>query len=348
MKLLLKKYLLAATKIGVSAALLAFLFYQASQNESFRVLRDQPKQWPLLVVGASLTFAAVCVTIFRWWLLVRALETPFHWRDALRLGFLGYLFNFFTLGVMGGDLVRMVFIARHCSAKRAEAAATVVIDRMFGIFGLVVVVSLAYLMVDVQAMASSSEEQLAAVRVMGRTSMILSACGGVAVCVFLLPGFTTSPLWETLARIPKIGGFIERTVSALRLYRRKAYLLVIALLLSMGVHTLMACGVFFIAQGLSGNAPGLNAHLLVVPLAMLAGALPVPGGLGAFETALNLLYQAVLPSGASKSLGFVVALGFRMVTILVAMIGLGYYLADRGGVKNLLREVEEDQQTPND
>ena len=65
--------------------------------------------------------------------------------DAFRLGFLGYLFNFVSLGSVGGDLFKAVFIAREQHGKRAEAVATVVIDRVIGLYVLFFVASVAAL-----------------------------------------------------------------------------------------------------------------------------------------------------------------------------------------------------------
>ncbi len=58
-------------------------------------------------------FCAVSLTFVRWYLLVRALGLHFRLLDAFRLGFLGYLFNFVSVGSVGGDLFKAIFIARE-------------------------------------------------------------------------------------------------------------------------------------------------------------------------------------------------------------------------------------------
>ena len=79
------------------------------------------------------------MTFVRWYLLVRALQLQFRLVDAFRLGFLGYLFNFVVVGSVGGDLFKAIFIAREQPGRRAEAVATVLVDRIVGVYALVLV-----------------------------------------------------------------------------------------------------------------------------------------------------------------------------------------------------------------
>ena len=64
---------------------------------------------------------------------------PFRIRDAFRLSFLSYLLNFVSVGSVGGDLFKAFFIAREQPGRRTEAVATVVVDRIVGLYGLLLV-----------------------------------------------------------------------------------------------------------------------------------------------------------------------------------------------------------------
>src|ERR1700730_17414078 len=83
---------------GVVLAILAYLFSDIYRNDSFAKFWDGPKRWDLLAAALGLTLAGVTITIVRWHWLIRALGLPFRLRDALRLGFLGYLLNFVSFG----------------------------------------------------------------------------------------------------------------------------------------------------------------------------------------------------------------------------------------------------------
>ncbi len=336
-----KRWLIGLAKVGVSAAILFWLFGKAVQDDSFHQLQRQPKDWPLLVAALATTLFAVTITIVRWLLLVRAVELPFTLREALRLGFLGYLLNFFTLGIVGGDAIRAVFIARRNPGRGAVAAATVVVDRVLGMFALFLLVSAAYLTMDWSNVAARDPEGLAVIQNLCRIAVGLTIAGGVTMGVFLLPGFTTSPLWDMLADLPLVGRTIAHLVEALRMYRRRLPLMAAAVVMSLGVHALLALAIYFIAHGLPGEAPGFVTHLVIAPMANMFGSLPLPGGLGAYELALDFLYRRVSPETVSESQGFVIALAYRVVTLLIAAIGVGYYLAARQEVRTLWKEAKQ-------
>ena len=107
--------------------------------EQYQQFKNRPKNWPLLLAAMVVVFCAVALTFVRWYLLVRAL-LRFRILDAFRLGFLGYLFNFVSVGSVGGDLFKAFFIAREQPGRRAEAVATVMVDRVVG-YALVLLTS---------------------------------------------------------------------------------------------------------------------------------------------------------------------------------------------------------------
>ena len=88
---------------------------------------------------------AVLLTFVRWWYLVRALAIPLRFSDSIRIGFWGYLFNFLPLGIVGGDVVKTVMLDHEYPRNRAKALASVLVDRVIGLYVLFVVASVAIL-----------------------------------------------------------------------------------------------------------------------------------------------------------------------------------------------------------
>lgn len=334
-----RKYTILAAKLVLASALLGYLFYQARQNQNFSSLAAQPKQWGLLAAALVCCFGFVILTFLRWMLLVRALGLPFRVTDALRLGFLGYLLNFVSAGSVGGDLFKAVFIAREQHGRRTEAVATVVIDRLFGLYGLFVVASGAILFGGEQGLAN-----VEVVQVIKKTTLISTAVGAVVILLLLIPGFTGGRVTRLLNRVPGIGHTLVRLIEAIRIYRAKYPVLLLAMVMSLGVHSLLAVTLYCIARGLGGAYPTFAEHLLIAPIAALAGAMPIaPAGLGAFELTLNELYKTVsnVP-GIAVTYGFIVALGYRVVTVLVALPGVYYFLSGRREVMEVIHEAEEE------
>jgi uncharacterized membrane protein YbhN (UPF0104 family) len=333
-----KKVLITLAKFGVSSGIIAYLAIRAHRDGTFIPLIEQPKHWGLLALAFCAYLAAVLLSFLRWRALVVALGLTFSVRDALRLGFLGYLFNFVSLGSVGGDLFKAVFIAREQPGFRAEAVATVVMDRILGLLMLLVLASAAILATG-QLHSTVREVQIISQGTLAATAAGLVGLGMLAV-VSAFEG-----AWRRwLGRLPLVGAVAEKLLSAVVAYRHKPGVLAWSCLLSLAIHSCCTLSVYWIALGLPGEAPSLADHFVIVPLALVTGALPLPvNGLGAMEYAVDALYLWIPASGAlPEGRGFVVALGYRAATILAAFIAAVYYLASRREVAQVLEEAEFD------
>ncbi len=337
----MKKLGVAAVKYGVSLAIVGWLLWDARGNELFATLVQSHKDWSLLALAWLACFAAVAATFVRWFLLVRALGLPFSLRDAFRLGFLGYLFNFVSFGGVGGDLIKAVFVARQMPGRRAEAVATVAIDRLIGLYFLFILASGTLLLTG--QLASPAAQ----VRVIGQAALACTGLGAIALVLLLVPGVTNGRLSQALARLPRIGTTLHKLILAVRIYRTRAGVLTAAGILSLVVHACNSVGIYLAARGILPEAPSLADHLVAVPLAMVTGVLPLPvGGLGAFEGVLEFMYRHI-PSGlgAIKGSGLLAAFVYRLITVAIAAVGMGYYFAGRREVVSLVQAAEQEVET---
>ena len=344
----MKKTAINVLKYGASLAILAWLFWKASSDDSFTSLQNQPKNWPVLLAALGLCFTAITATIVRWFLLVRALKMPFTLPEALRLGYIGFLFTFLTLGVVGGDLVKAIFLARRQHGRRTEAVATVVIDRIIGLYALFIVAAIAIFFVDFGAIESADPAKLTAVKTLAWVAVGAAIAGTIGLIIIALPSFGNTPLAEAAFRIPKVGESIQRVVSAIKMYRGKPMFMSGIGVMSLLIHCCFACSVYLIALGLPGEIPSFGKHFVIVPLAMLANTLPLPGGLGGFEFALDFLYRGMSTAAVAESQGFVIALGYRIATLFVAMLGVFFYLSRRQEVNELLDEAQREEHSGHD
>jgi hypothetical protein len=335
----LKRIIFNLLKFGVSAGLIAYLVIDAQRDKTFANLASQPKHWGLLAAAAACCLAGVALTFVRWYVLVRALDLPFSLKDAFRLGFLGYLLNFVSLGAVGGDLFKAVFVAREQHGRKAEAVATVVLDRVVGLYMLFVLATAAILATD---QLNSSVQQI---QIICRGTLFCTVLGAAGIAILLVPGITQGKFSAFLQRLPRAGTLFGKLLGAVRIYRQRPGMLLLACALSVGVHSLSTIGIWLVARGLPGEAPSLADHFVIIPLAMVTGVLPLPvNGLGAFEAVVAFLYERV-PTGVvvSEGRGLVVSLGYRAITILIALVGVCYYLASRREVAQVLHEAELEQ-----
>lgn len=332
---------------GVVLAILGYLFSDIYRNRSFATFWNGPKRWDFLAAAAGLTLAGVTITIVRWHWLIRALGLPFRLRDALRLGFLGYLLNFVSFGSVGGDFFKAIFVARELHGHRAEAVATVVVDRLIGLYGIFVLASIA--IVATGAWEAETAERM---RLLYRATFICTGVGtGLIALLLLLPDRTWHAIERRLARLPRVGPIFERLIAAVRRYRSSVWVLGLALVATVAAQWIFAVAFYLVSAGLIENHPSLAAHMVIVPLAMVAGIVPLPmSGLGAVEGVIEFLYrnvpQAINPGAAlpGQGVGALVSLANRIVMLAVAMVGLVVYFASRREMAEVMHEVEVEEE----
>lgn len=308
-------------KFAIPIVILPWLFWQVDQ-EQLELLRRQPKNWWLLGTAALSCLVALCVSFIRWMWIVRGVGIDLSVTDAIRLGFIGQILGMVSPGSVGGDLFKAIAVARQKRQSGAAALASVLVDRAIGLYGLVVLstVSLALMPAD------KITPLLSGIRTAG---IALCIAGALGLAIAILGGRPFDWIEQIAKRTPYIGTTLRRLVNSLRVFERRPWLVLLVMAMSLVVHTGLACSFYMISAGLYRNPPTFLEHLQVVPSGMVAGALPIaPAGLGVQELALVEMFKQ-LPNLDSAFSGIAVAAAYRIVTILVSLIGLIYYFSSQ-------------------
>jgi uncharacterized protein (TIRG00374 family) len=319
----------------VPLAIVAFLIFDISRQQSWTDVWAGPKDWPLLALSFALYMIAQLLTIVRWYWLVRALDVPFRWSDAIRLGFLGYLLTFVSLGAVGGDLLKAFFVAREQPGRRVEAFATVIVDRVIGLYALFLLASIA-----IFASALSGVATTPVIAAIYQSVLVCTAAASIGfVLLLVVAGPRGKRLTDWLGRLPTVGAVLRPLAGAMQMYRRRLGVVLISVLLGIVVQSLMVATIWAAGAALVSDPPSLFRHCVIVPVAMLTALLPLPGfGLGALEFALEFLYRHV--GGATAGQGLLAALGFRLITVATALVSAVVYVGHRREVGEMLREAE--------
>ncbi|HSH96402.1 MAG TPA: lysylphosphatidylglycerol synthase transmembrane domain-containing protein, partial [Roseimicrobium sp.] len=235
-----------------------------------------------VLVGATLL-----IGIVRWRMALKLQGLPLSFVRTGEISLVAHFFNSFLLGSTGGDLLKAYYAARETHHLKAEAVTTVFVDRLIGLFSMLL---FACLMMVPNYRLLLEHEKLAAVS--GLVVAMLLACGGLVAFSFWggLDGFLSR--WSHLIqRVPKAEG-IKRSLIACRRYGKSPGFLLRALSWSMLLNLICVLQAAALCRGLGINIPFM-ALSVIIPIIICISALPItPSGLGLRENLFVLMLAA--------------------------------------------------------
>jgi uncharacterized membrane protein YbhN (UPF0104 family) len=330
------KSLLVVAKFVIPTAIILFLYFNIPA-EKWEQLAAQPKNYWLLAAALAVALGAISLSFSRWWLLVRCQKIELSLVAAFRLGAIGYLLSFVSAGSVGGDVFKAIFLARRRPGKSIAAVASVLVDRACGLFGLVMLVAITLMIAPPQAAADNSAD-IHAIRFW---TFAMATVGTGGLLVLVLGGRQVDQFMTRAAAVPIVGPIVAKIGPPLRMFHEHPIALWVALLMSLGVHACFTLSVYLIARGLYIDPPTLAEHYIIVPIGLLASALPItPAGLGIFEGAIHWLYE-IVPAEPTSASGVLVALVFQMVKVGVAVIGTIFYWTAGEDVRQSIEQAEQ-------
>lgn len=316
------KRLLRVASYGLGFGLLGWAVWrnQASVRE---VIGRRPNLYDLalaLVLGEI----ALLSTFARWYLLARVQGVPLTLRQAVRIGFLGHASELIVPGQLGGDVVKVAAFCRgegEQDRKRSPGIASVLFDRVTGVFGLFLLVSL---MGTLQWSTAA-----VAVRRLIEVVWLVTGAGLIGFAVLFLPATAVF-----LRRILGEGGLPAKLAGlwdAAAAYRDHPLAIVMALAMAMASHAFYAFSFYAVIRALFPIAPPLTTSLVIIPLILFTAIVPLPfGALGVGEEVSGELFRMI-----GHSIGTPAMLGARCVGLglscLSVLISLSYARSPRPG-----------------
>ncbi len=329
--------LLATTgKIAIPIAIIGFLVYKIKPEE-WTALTEHPKNYPLLVGAISVALAAMCLSFARWWLLVRCQGIDLSFLEAFRISSICFVLSFVSVGSVGGDLFKAIFLARRRPGKRVEAVASVFVDRGVGLYGLLLLATAAFLIHGTDDPLELADQNMQRLKT---GAAVLSILGTAVLAVLVFGGKFVDRMVRWCSRLPVIGGIVAKIGPPLRMFHNHPIAFGMSILMSVGVHVGLTTSMYLVARSLYADVPTFAEHFIIVPLAMLASALPItPAGIGVLEATMKWLYE-LIPAQSTTASGTLVALAFEMVKVVLAAVGTVFYWTAGEEVRQSLEEAE--------
>src|SRR5579871_3468179 len=237
-----------------------------------KVLWQEFQRINLMWFGAAIICAGIPAVLglipWRWVLHVQGLDVKF-W-GLFSITFIGIFFNAFMLGSTGGDVIKAWYVAHETHHKKAEAIATVVVDRLIGLLVLFVI---ALIMMAIFYQRVFEDPKLLwfsiATLAVVLTTVLITILG-------VWRGFTDRfpKLRARLQRMPKYDTF-RRMISAYRDYASHPAILIKTVLISFPVHILSMISIWCVGRGLGIQSATITDYLLYLPIINSVTAVPI-------------------------------------------------------------------------
>ena len=267
----------------------------------------------ILVMGST-----VLLGVARWRMALQAQGLPLPWGRALEISFVAHFFNSFLLGSTGGDLMKAWYAARETHHKKTEAVVTVAIDRLIGLWAMLlfacVMMIFNFPLLFKHGWLRALSLSVCAMMLAGSAFLGLAFWGGVS------RKWSGARAW--LRRLPK-GDWLEQVLDSCRRFGHEPFYVLKALGVSMLLNALCVVQFMVLAQGMSLNVPPV-ALFVIVPIVICISAVPItPNGLGVRE---NLFVQILDQLGVHPTAALSLSLLAYAGSVFWSLIGGIVYL----------------------
>jgi uncharacterized protein (TIRG00374 family) len=328
------KWIFTLLRIGLAAGLLFYLARSGFINWSS--LTGLASAWHYTVLATLLFFIASIFQSWRLQILINAHQLNLPFFAAIRLTFIGLFFNTYMPGATGGDFVKIYYASKGNPGRRTEVITILLLDRFIGLFSLLTLPLL---------LAPLFPELIASYKVL-QGLLVISLLITLVILVIAILGarydLAKSRILNWIENKVAFGDRFKRMLHTLHYYRHNKSVLFQALLFSYFLQLLMTGVSLAIAEATNPAGADVNMVMLI-PLGYLVNnALPLtPGGIGVGEAALESLFSLCGLQGGAE-----VLLGWRLIMVLVGLVGLAFYLkGEKRFVFSSVQGREAEEQT---
>ncbi len=309
---IIKKTLSVGLRIGISIALLVFLFRQVDVRVMFETVRKADKY--LLGLAFFVFFWTYILCLYRWQMLLKAADVKLPLKRVIISFAAGTFFSLFLPSSIGGDFMRSLDLAVFTKKPR-QVVATVLLDRLSGYVGLVILTLIAVFL-GWNIISDSSVAVSIAVLI-----VIL-----VVVLVVLFNKFIYSKINRMLdsPRSGKIREAITNLHQEIHYFRNHKKIMVNNVILSIFIQAINPLTFYIIALAI-GIKLRLVYFFIFLPIIGAITLLPISiGGLG-LRDAMTVFFFA--KAGVVKDLAFAMSLlSFVFILIYGSIGGIIYVL----------------------
>jgi glycosyltransferase 2 family protein len=289
-----KKYLWHALRFIIAAGALYLAFRKVDWPELSRLLL-RLNVWAS-VCALGLYVASQLIFVSRWYLLLRVQSVKIGYWAAVRLHFLGLLYNNALPSSVGGDVLRAWYVTKHTDRK-VEAATSVLVDRAIGVLGLFMMAAGGYWFVP-SAARQEMLQRYAEIPLIKAALLHKWPLAGILLAItivglgLILTQNGRKMVHSVVSRASlRASTALSKIRQAVRIYYKKKMAILASLLLTFGCQGVFILGLWIVGNGLDIGAD-VKYYFVFFPISWLLGTIPLtPGGVGVVEWSVRVMFE---------------------------------------------------------
>jgi uncharacterized protein (TIRG00374 family) len=295
-------------RIVLSFGLLAWVFSKIDMAHTWSVIQSADLGY--LAWAFVVFFFINMLILLRWYILITALRLDAPLWDVIKWFFIGIFCNLFLPSAVGGDVIKILGLSKVVQQK-PKVFASVVLDRLSGFAGIVVVAAIMFV-VGYEHIPDRSVGW----------SIISMTLVSLAITAVLFSHRIYSFCCKLFNRWPTVKESLMSVHYDIALMKGKVGEGLLSILLSCLAQLLLAYVYFIVAKALNQNVDFLY-FLIFSPLICVATALPSIGGLGVREMGWAYLLGKV---GVVQGVAVSISLINFLFMVIVGLIGGAMYV----------------------
>lgn len=297
-------------KILVSIILLTYFLLHANISSTLKVLLSSNIFYVVLCV--LIYFIGQVISAYKWGIIAKKMEFKTNTLDFIRYYFIGMYFNLFLPSTIGGDVGKAYYLYRNePSRKKTEAIFSIIIDRVTGLFILLIMATIA------------SFTKYAA----NLPTYITSGITVITFCAFVTLFLVYFTLNKSLIPVKFLS--IEYQEYLRNLVSIKFLLTIF--LYSLLFHISVILIHIFIGYSINIDINPIY-YFIIYPIVSILGFIPIAfNGIGIREGAYIFLFSLL---SVNKSLGFSFGIIWLFVVVINSLLGGIFYINNNIKIEN--------------
>lgn len=318
----LKSIIRATLKFLFGFGLIAWMIINGMLDLSSLSILAKPAYF---IISIILVFLVIIINNIRWTLLLKTKKFQLTSRQTFPLTLIGVFFNFALPSGVGGDVVKGYYLLKECSGRKTIAATTLLMDRLIGMYGMVLV-SVTIIFMEYSIIRSSPELHILSIAVIG-LFFLMSVFFAMAFSASIKNHSFINFLFNSVPG----GSILQNIYDSIHSYRNNPIVLIQALTLSFFTQFVIIFFVWFFAGITEAPEVPFTVYLFIVPLGLISTALPItPAGVGVGQAALYYLYK--LYTGIDSQIGPNAFTAFQIILLCWGLVGAYFYVTRKNSV----------------